>query len=61
MREIARFIRRIGLGRVLYGSDAAATEDAPPTALRWSRLRRALPLTNEELRVVAGNVAPYMR
>jgi len=61
MREIARLIRRIGLGRILYGSDAAATPDSPPTSLRWARLRRALPLTNEELRVVAGNVAPYMR
>ncbi|HEX8556593.1 MAG TPA: amidohydrolase family protein [Pyrinomonadaceae bacterium] len=61
MREIARLIRRIGLKRVLYGSDAAATPDAPPTALRWARLRRALPLTNDELRVIAGNVAPYMR
>jgi predicted TIM-barrel fold metal-dependent hydrolase len=61
MQEIARLIRRIGLKRVLYGSDAAATPDAPPTSLRWARLRRTLPLTNEELRVVAGNVAPYMR
>ena len=61
MQEITRRIRRIGLGRILYGSDAAATSDAPPTALRWARLRRALPLTNEELKVVAGNVAPYMR
>lgn len=61
MQEIARFLRRIGLKRILYGSDAAATEGAPPTALRWARLRRALPLTNEELRVVASNVAPYVR
>lgn len=61
MREIAGFLRRIGLKRILYGSDAAATEGAPPTALRWARLRRALPLTNDELRVVASNVAPYMR
>jgi len=61
MREIAGFIRRIGLQRVLYGSDAAATSDAPPTSLRWARLRARLPLTNEELRVVADNVAPYMR
>ncbi|HEY0171649.1 MAG TPA: amidohydrolase family protein [Pyrinomonadaceae bacterium] len=61
MQEIARFIRRIGLRRVLYGSDAAATPDAPPTSLRWARLRHRLPLTNEELRVVASNVAPYMR
>jgi predicted TIM-barrel fold metal-dependent hydrolase len=61
MKEIARIIRRIGLRRVLYGSDAAATADAPPTSLRWARLRRKLPLTNDELRVVANNVAPYMR
>jgi uncharacterized protein len=61
MREIAGFIRRIGLQRVLYGSDAAATSDAPPTSLRWARLRGRLPLTNEELRVVADNIAPYMR
>jgi hypothetical protein len=49
------------LGRVLYGSDAAATADAPQTSLRWARLRRKPPLTNEELKVVAGNVAPYVR
>lgn len=61
MQAIAQRIRRIGLERILYGSDAAATADAPPTALRWARLRHKLPLTNEELSVVAGNVAPYMR
>ena len=61
MQEIARFIRQIGLKRILYGSDAAATSDAPPTSLRWARLRGKLPLTNNELRVVANNVAPYMR
>jgi predicted TIM-barrel fold metal-dependent hydrolase len=61
MQEIARFIRQIGLKRILYGSDAAATSDAPPTSLRWARLRSKLPLTNKELRVVANNVAPYMR
>ena len=61
MQAIVRRIRRIGLKRVLYGSDAAATADAPPTSLRWARLRHKLPLTNEELKVIAGNVAPYMR
>lgn len=61
MQEIARFIRQIGLKRILYGSDAAATSDAPPTSLRWARLRGKIPLTNKELRVVASNVAPYMR
>jgi predicted TIM-barrel fold metal-dependent hydrolase len=61
MQEIAGFIRQIGLRRILYGSDATATSDAPPTSLRWARLRGKLPLTNKELRVVANNVAPYMR
>ena len=61
MRAIARLIRQIGLRRILYGSDAAATPDAPPTSLRWARLRAKLPLSNKELRVIAGNVAPYMR
>lgn len=61
LQEIAGFLRRIGLKRILYGSDAAATADAPPTSLRWARLRHKLPLTNEELRIVASNVAPYMR
>jgi predicted TIM-barrel fold metal-dependent hydrolase len=60
MQAIARRLRQIGLKRILYGSDAAATADAPPTSLRWARLRHRLPLTNEELRIVAGNVAPYM-
>lgn len=61
MRAIAQRLRRIGLKRILYGSDAAATADAPPTSLRWARLRHKLPLTDEELKVIADNVAPYMR
>jgi predicted TIM-barrel fold metal-dependent hydrolase len=61
MQAIVRRIRQIGLKRILYGSDAAATADAPPTSLRWARLRYKLPLTNEELKVIAGYVAPYMR
>jgi predicted TIM-barrel fold metal-dependent hydrolase len=61
MQAIAQRIRQIGLKRILYGSDAAATADAPPTSLRWARLRHKLPLTNDELRVIADNVAPYMR
>jgi len=61
MQEIARRIRQIGVERVLYGSDAAATPEGMPPALRWARLRHRLPLTDEELRVIAGNVAPYLR
>ncbi len=60
MQEIARRLRQIGLERVLYGSDATSA-DAPPPVLRWARLRARLPLTDDELRVIADNVAPYMR
>jgi predicted TIM-barrel fold metal-dependent hydrolase len=58
---ITGLIRRIGLDRILYGSDAAAVAEAPPTSLRWARLRRKLPLTNDEVADIADNVAPYLR
>jgi predicted TIM-barrel fold metal-dependent hydrolase len=54
MPEIVKRIRQIGLGRILYASDAS-----PPEA--WDALRSKVPLTHEELRVIANNVAPYMR
>ena len=60
-QEITRQIRRIGHDRVLYGSDAAAVPESPPTSLRWARLRRAIPLMNAELADIADNVAPYLR
>ena len=52
MQEIAANIRRIGLKRVLYGSDG-------PPAEAWEEFRNKLPLTEEEFRTIAGNVAPY--
>lgn len=54
--EIARQLRRIGFERILYGSDAQTSPDDAPPALRWARLRQALPLTDDEWRVVAANV-----
>ena len=54
-------IRQIGLDRILYGSDMSATPGGPPSTLGWSRLRRKAPLTEEELTIIAGNVAPYLR
>lgn len=59
--DIAQRIRQIGLERVFYGSDVAATPDAPPLLMRWALTRYRLPLTDDELRVIAGNVAPWMR
>jgi predicted TIM-barrel fold metal-dependent hydrolase len=58
-RRIAARIRRIGVDRVVYGSDAATNPDAYPKA-GWAAFRR-LPLTEAEIRRIARNVTPYMR
>lgn len=57
---VARRLRQIGLGRVLFASDRVpgGSNDAPKDA--WEAFRR-LPLTEQEFRTVAENVAPYMR
>ena len=55
---IATRIRQIGLQRVVYGSDAATSNNSPSEA--WTAFQR-LPLTSEEFRAIAGNVAPYAR
>ena len=52
---IVRRLRELGIGRLLYGSDAAvlpATEYAS---------FRTLPLTAEEFRRIQSNVAPYVK
>lgn len=54
---IVRRMRQIGFGRILYGSDAGR---GPPQAA-WAAFRTELPLTEEEFRTIAANVAPYMR
>ena len=59
LQRIAERIRQLGVARVLYGSDAAANPQAYPKA-GWTAFGQ-LPLTPAELRVIATNVAPYMR
>lgn len=59
LQRIAARIRQIGVDRVLYGSDAAASPAAYPKA-GWEAFQR-LPLTPLEFRTIAGNVAPYMK
>lgn len=54
MPEIVALIRKIGLGRILYASDA-------PPAEAWEAFREKLTLTEKEVREIANNVAPYMR
>lgn len=60
LREIAQWIRQIGVDRVLYGSDAT-TAGGARVAQRWAQFRHRLPLTDAELRDIADNVAPYLR
>ena len=55
---LVKRLRQIGCKRLLYGSDAAISNNLPKEALeRWRRL----PLTGEELHVIETNIAPYVR
>jgi len=56
---MVRRIRRVGLDRILFGSDAAVGGNLRPRE-QWAALRR-LPLTPDELDRIAHNVAPYFR
>ena len=55
----ARRIRQIRVERILFGSDAILSGNPPPRE-QWAAFRK-LPLTEEEFRTIASNVAPYLR
>lgn len=57
--KVVKRIRQIGVGKVLYGTDAATGDNLRP-ADAWAAFR-ALPLTDDEFAKIAANVAPYMR
>jgi len=57
--RLAKRIRQIGVERILYGSDGATGGNLPPHEA-WAAFRQ-LPLTDEEFRAIATNVAPYLR
>ena len=57
--RIATRIRQLGIARVVYGSDSAVGPGRTP-AEAWASFRE-LPLSQEEFRVIATNVAPYLR
>jgi predicted TIM-barrel fold metal-dependent hydrolase len=57
--QIAAIIRRLGVERVLYGSDGAGPPNETPARL-WASFRE-LPLTEQEIAAIAGNVAPFMK
>jgi uncharacterized protein len=47
----------VGVERVLYGTDAAAGDNLRPRE-GWAAFRR-LPLTENEFKIIAANIAPY--
>ncbi|MDO8861314.1 amidohydrolase family protein [Haliea sp. E1-2-M8] len=54
-QEVAALIRRIGIPRMLFGSDG---QDAYHS---WRSLVGFIPLNEQEFRTITGNVAPYLR
>jgi predicted TIM-barrel fold metal-dependent hydrolase len=59
LRQVmVRRFRQVGMERLLFGLDMAET--ARQVRERWEFFKQ-LPLTAEELRAVATNVAPYFR
>lgn len=57
---LAKRIRQISPGRILYGSDGAFAGRNPPR-VEWGTFRGMVPLSDEEFRQIANNIAPYLR
>jgi uncharacterized protein len=60
LRGIARQMRRIGMDRIYYGSDSPRGAGIPPKE-SWAKFYSDVPLTQEERRALANNVAPWVR
>jgi predicted TIM-barrel fold metal-dependent hydrolase len=60
MQRMATLIRQIGVGRILYGSDGPIFWNVQP-AEAWGTFRREMPLTDDEFKTIANNIAPYLR
>lgn len=61
LRAFAARIRQIGVDRILFGSDMAVPGRNPTARESWAIFRNTVPLTDEEFRRIAANVAPYFR
>lgn len=57
LKKDAARMRQIGFDRILYGTDTAPPN--PPARQSWTTFRVQMPLTDDELRIIAGNVLPY--
>ncbi|WP_325310159.1 amidohydrolase family protein [Longimicrobium sp.] len=60
LEQLVRRIRQIGPRRILWGSDGGWGGN-PPLRQSWGAFHGMLPLTEAEFRIIAGNVAPYLR
>jgi predicted TIM-barrel fold metal-dependent hydrolase len=58
-QRMVKLIRKIGVKRILYGSDAAAGSNLRPRE-SWEAFRQ-LKLSEKEIKTIAKNVAPYFR
>jgi len=58
--QVVARIRQLGVHRMLFGSDGAERGGGIPPKEAWALFQK-LPLTDDEFRVIAGNVAPYMK
>ena len=56
---MVKFIRRVGVKRILYGTDAATGNNLRPRE-SWEAFRQ-LKLSDKEFKTIAENVAPYFR
>lgn len=56
---VARRIRELGVGRVVFGADLAVGGNPPPREA-WAAFRTLLPLTDAEYATIAKNVAPTL-
>ena len=59
LKQDAQFIREIGVNRILYGTDSSPPN--PPPRVSWGLFRSFVPLTDDEFRSIARNVAPYLQ
>ncbi len=59
LRQDVAVLRRIGLKRILYGTDTAPPN--PPARVSWAHFKGLMPLTDTEIRIIGGNIAPYLQ
>jgi uncharacterized protein len=56
---LVKMIRKIGVKKILYGTDGAAGNNLRPHE-SWYAFQK-LNLTAKEIKAIAGNTAPYLR